>query len=616
MRHAGFIALSLILAFTCGLCGAQHITEEQAAEAVRAFESDPSLQFWRIKTYENDEGPEWSHYRVYSLEAGDHDNEIADYWVNAITGEVEGVIYHLYKQHPLQGRHEALPQEQCRRIAEDYARAKYRDFDTMGYRLDKQIPDEGAWVFVWRQVLDYGAVSMNYVKVAVCAADGRIQDYDCERYPTAAPQRPLVDSDQAIGIAKQAAGIIDMTDTAKTELRVDPPGVTYWTVNIQGLNADEFDVCYYVRVESRTGEVLEARRTDYGRPDDEDPDAGPPVTPPAVISPHQARDAVRAFEGNQDLMLICRELDSSTDGPAFMHDWSYEIRDRDNDGRTWDVDAVTGEVTWFMDHSAYPDERTDEPTGRLTAEECREYAERYARAKFRGFDEMNFVPDEPEWDEHGWSFSWWEEVACEPCISSYVSVDVNPEDGRIQSYHANRVPEFTPLEARITAEQAVEIAKNAEGMVRLDNDPDPTLTAWPEAAIWTFELNGRNAQGRVVNCSAWVNAVTGEIIGLYHAFGVSASAYSEEPSDDGDMTNEELMPIRELVAQIPGASVHWLGKDGAKIFCGRDRYTLLPDSDSVEWMGGQIKLSRKTVLEDGRLMVPPDLLEVITAGKS
>ena len=611
MRLKGYVIVTAVLALTCSLCWAQRITEEQAAEAVRAFEGDPNLQFRRIEVYENDEGPEWSHYEVYTLEAGDWDNEIADYSVDTTTGEVEGVTYYLHKQHPLKEVGEPLPQEQCRQVAEDYARAKYRDFDSMGYRLQEQSLGERVRKFVWRQVLDYEAVSMNYVEVEVRAADGRIQGYDCERYPVVRPQQPSVSSQQAVQIAMRAAGITDMMETPDTALRVDPLGVTYWTVVIQGLNAEGFDVCYYVRVECRTGEVLECQRTDYGRPDDygEDPEDGPPVTPPAVVSPHQARDAVRAFEGNQDLVLICRKLDSFTDGPVWYHKWYYDIEDRDSDDHSWDVDAVTGEVTRFIDHSAYPGEDTDEPTGRLTAEECREFAERYVRAKFRGFDEMDFVLDEPEWDRHGWSFWWREKVACEPCISSHVGADVNPEDGRIQNYGASRVPEFTPYRPRISAEQAVELARASARMVRLLEEPEPALYAYPQATIWGFEVRGPDEHGEVHHAIAEVDAVSGEVIGIYFSMGVGGNT---DPSEDARVIGEQpLAPIRELVAKVPFARVHWLGKDGAVIVSGRNRYALLPGSDTIEWTGGQIKLSQKTVLQDGRLMVPPELVQAL-----
>lgn len=607
MKHVGLVILTVLLTFAPSTFGAQRMTEEQAAEAVRAFEGDPKLEFWRIEVYEQNEGPSWSHFANYTVEAGNYDNPIADYSVDTTTGEVNGVTYHLWKQHPITETAETCSKEQCEQTAEAFAKAKYRDFDSMSFRLKTDQLDEGTWHFRWQQVLDYGAISMNYVDVDIRAADGRVSGYGTARYPVIRPQEPVVSSEQAVRTAMRDAGITDMTEVAETALRVDPVGATYWEVYIQGLNSEGFDVCYHVRVESQTGEVLETERTDVS--DYESPLNKPMRDPPPLISPHQARDAVRSFEGNQDLVLICRRLDWFAGDQVRDDEWYYDIEDKDNPDRSWDVDAPTGEVTGFIDHSAYPDERPDEPAGRLTAAECREFAERFVRAKFQSFDLMNFVPDEPEWAEHGWSFTWREEGRCDICSSSFVGADVNSEDGRIQNYSADRVPEFTPLEAKITADEAVELARAAAGIVRLGNDPDPELSAYPGATIWYFDVQGSDAKGRGRDYAAEVNAVTGEIIGLYEAFGASAGALSEASSHRADTESEELMPIRELVAQIPGASVHWLGKQGAKIFSGRNRYFLLPGSDTIEWTGGQIKLSQKMVLENGRLMVPPSLLD-------
>ncbi len=606
MKHVGLVILAVLLLFAPSTCGAARIAEEQAAEAVRAFEGDPNLQFWRIEVYEQNEGPSWSHFANYTLEAGTHDNPIADYSVDTTTGEVN-VTYRLRGQHPIKEAAETLTKEQCKQTAEAFARAKYQGFESMGFSLKTELLDEGTWRFRWQQVLDYGAMSMNYVEVEIRAADGRVSSYDTARYPVVRPQEPLISSEQAVRTAMHSAGITDMTEVPETALRVDPIGTTFWTIYIQGLNAEGFDVCYYADVDAGTGEVLRSERTDYGA----DPELDTPRDPPEVIPPGEAREAVKAWESNQDLVLICRKLDATGGSGHWDDEWFYDVDDRDNDDRSWQVSAVTGEVTHFIDLAAFPDEEWEEPAGRLTSGECQEIAERFARAKYGGFADVSFIADDPEWERDGWRFSWNEKVECEPCVSSYVSVTVNAEDGRIESYGASRVAPFTPLEARVTAEQAVELAMTATGIVRLGNDPEPELSAYPGATIWYFDVQGPDAKGRTQDYAAKVNAVTGEIIGLYEAYGASAGALAEASSHRADTESEELMPIRELVAQIPGASVHWLGKQGAKIFSGRNRYHLLPGSDTIEWTGGQIKLSRKMILEDGRLMVSTELVQAV-----
>ena len=605
MKHVGLVILASFLTFATCTSGAQRITEEQAAAAVRAFEGDPKLEFWRIEIHEQKEGPSWSHFANYFLEAGTYDNPIADYYVYTTTGEINGVTYRLRKQQPIKETAESCSKEQCRQTARAFAATKYQGCESMGFSLKTEQLDEGIWSFRWQQVLDYGATSMNYVEVKIRAADGRVSGYDAARYPAVRPQEPLISCQQAVRTAMRDAGITDTTEVPQTALKVDPIGTTFWSVYIQGLNLEEFDVCYYADVDARTGQVLRSERTDYGA----DPELDTPRDPPEVIPPGEAREAVKAFENNPDLVLICRRLDSDGGSQPWDDEWYYDIDDRDNDDLGWQVDAVTGEVTHFIDLAAFPDEEWEEPAGKLTPQECQEIAERFARAKYSGFADVNFTADDPEWEQDGWRCTWSEKVACEPCISSYVGVKVNAEDGRIESYGASRVAPFTPLEVRITAEHAVELAMTAAGIVRLGNDPDPELSAYPGATIWYFDVQGPDAKGQAHDYAAEVNAVTGEIVGLYEAYGAGAGALSAASSHRADTESEELMPIRELVAQIPGASVHWLGKQGAKIFSGRNRYFLLPGSDTIEWTGGQIKLSQKMALENGRLMVPPSLLD-------
>ena len=56
---------------------------------------------------------------------------------------------------------------------------------------------------------------------------------------------------------------------------------------------------------------------------------------------------------------------------------------------------------------------------------------------------------------------------------------------------------------------------------------------------------------------------------------------------------------------------HWLAKVGARVFVGKNRYSLVPGKDTVEWTGGTIKLFAKMKLVGGRLMVPSGLLDVL-----
>ena len=56
--------------------------------------------------------------------------------------------------------------------------------------------------------------------------------------------------------------------------------------------------------------------------------------------------------------------------------------------------------------------------------------------------------------------------------------------------------------------------------------------------------------------------------------------------------------------------------DGAKVFVGKEWYTLVPGKDTIESTGGTIKLSAKIKLVDGRLMVPSGLLDILKSASA
>jgi len=110
---------------------------------------------------------------------------------------------------------------------------------------------------------------------------------------------------------------------------------------------------------------------------------------------------------------------------------------------------------------------------------------------------------------------------------------------------------------------------------------------------------------------AEVDAVTGEIVRTVEPMGGVHMPAPPRPSITGEPTS-----IRDLAAKVPCAKVHWLGKDGAKVFVGKERYTLVPGRDTIESTGGTIKLSAKIKLVDGRLMVPSGLLDILKSASA
>ncbi|MCS6863366.1 MAG: PepSY domain-containing protein, partial [Abditibacteriales bacterium] len=134
------VSVFLCLVSVGGQAGAQQlISPEQAKAAVRAFENDPNLQFKGEPELDQDiSGPAWSHRSWYELESLRGDN----YDVDARTGEVVSALYENENRSnvPLDNPRGSRSREDCLQIAQDFARAKYRDFDTMGLTLI-----EGEW---------------------------------------------------------------------------------------------------------------------------------------------------------------------------------------------------------------------------------------------------------------------------------------------------------------------------------------------------------------------------------------------------------------------------------------------------------------------------------------
>lgn len=330
----------------------------------------------------------------------------------------------------------------------------------------------------------------------------------------------------------------------------------------------------------------------------------------SVVTPEQAMDAVRAFEGDNNLQLRCSDLkEMFMDRSEWEHERSYGVDDIQNEDHSWTIDAVTGEVVSASYYDALPDDwpQRDDPFGPLSQEQCRQIAEGFAGSKCSWFGTANMHLEE-EWDQGGWSFSWGERTAYDAETPNGVSVEVNPADGRIQGYSCRRIPIPTPPAPQITAQQAIDAVQADRGLVSVYGVMKTMLFANPDGIFWELiDLTGEDTQGKLYACSAEVDAVTGQIIDL------SDDSWGPPPGAQPPPMDGDPISLRELVKKLPSARVHWLGKE-ARLFVGKGRYTLVPGKDSIEWTGGgTIKLAQKMKIVDGRLMVPSDLLDILKA---
>lgn len=326
-----------------------------------------------------------------------------------------------------------------------------------------------------------------------------------------------------------------------------------------------------------------------------------------AITPEQAMAAVRAFEGDNTLQLSCSELQDFNEGSEWERERYYDVDETQSDRASWTVDAMTGEVTGVIYYDSRPEVRPDQPVGPLTQQQCLQVAEAFARVKYDGFDTMGFQLDSSRWDDGGWEFNWNQRVAYDAWTPNGITVSVSPIDGRIQDYGSSRIPAPTPQEPQITAEQAVDSVKTAAGIVTLYEDPEAILFVDPDGTWWTFQIVGADAQGRGRLYAATVNAVSGEILHMEQGYGSPAVS---QPAGKLLIVTGDPTSMRDVVAKLPSARVHWLGKE-ARLFVGKNRYTLVPGKDTIEWTGGTIKLSQKMKIVNGRLMVPSGLLDVL-----
>jgi len=330
-----------------------------------------------------------------------------------------------------------------------------------------------------------------------------------------------------------------------------------------------------------------------------------------IITLEQAKSSVRTFESDQSLEFWYaqyREYECLLDEQECLQipQWSidlgsYDLRAGEPSADCfWSVDAATGEVTFAYYGFAAPEMSTDVPPGPLSQADCRQIAQRFANAKYADFATMGFQLAVERWDGFLWRFEWEQIVAYGAVTPNSVTVEVSPEDGAIGSYSSSRIPTPVPSAPQISDQQAIDIAKTDAGIVTLEYAETPTLGVDPDNTYWGLDVRGLDVNGEYVAYAVGVDAVSGAVLWKY---GMAITPPS----------SRSTISLRDLAAKVPGARVHWLGKEGARLFIGKDRYALVPGKDTIEWTGGTIKLSQKMKIVDGRLMVPSDLFDILKA---
>ena len=322
------------------------------------------------------------------------------------------------------------------------------------------------------------------------------------------------------------------------------------------------------------------------------------------ITEEQAKAAVRAFEGDNTIQFSRISFDQYTEGAEWGYSWWYDLDNADpNADWSWEVDAVSAEVTGADYGNRIPNSPVEEPFGSYTQEQCRAIAENFARAKYANFDSMGFSLDTPRWNSTGWRFSWSQIVAYGAVTPNGVVIEVNPTDGSIQVYDADRVPPCTPRQPQISAQDALDIAMQSGGIVTLEWNSTPSLFTTPDGDVrWTLSLGGLDAQEEYRGYLTRINAETGEII---------SQAAESSKSPVGMLGPNGLISIKALLTRAKSSSFKPLGKDKFKLTLDKKTYIFTVGSDRVEYGNNKIKLSQPVKMEKKELMVPRNLFVIL-----
>jgi len=245
--------------WAASFCQIQYITQEQAEDAVRSFESNSALQFGSVMYMEDTSGPEWLHDACYELEHSDYSNIARSWSVDAVSGEVTAAFYgDKIPDNPVDSPYGTLTQEQCRVIATNFAQAKCADFNNMGLQLDTQEWNFTGWHFDWAQYVAYGAITPNGVDICVNPSDGSIQSYIVSRFPPSNPRQPQLSAEDAVNVAMLASGMYTLEDGAEPNLYTNPDGEVIWTLCLAGTEAEGITYSILsVTIDAETGNILE-----------------------------------------------------------------------------------------------------------------------------------------------------------------------------------------------------------------------------------------------------------------------------------------------------------------------------------------------------------------------
>lgn len=281
----------------------------------------------------------------------------------------------------------------------------------------------------------------------------------------------------------------------------------------------------------------------------------------SLITPEQAKAAVRAFESDPNLQFSSVTLD---DGSAPMtyslpHEYNLTYTGPQDTSIDWAVDAATGEVISADYNNFYPGEvvtedtedsedtgYTKEPHGAFNQQQCFKIAHDFVYSKISNFDSLNYrLINEGNWNGYNWDFTWQEILPNEAKTPNGVSINVNPDDGKVLLFRYNK-REFdgSKWAIFITPEQAIQAVRNFESDAGLQFSDvilhhDDHIEPWEHGNEYTLSINNEELKWHV-------DAVSGEVTAAFYPDNCT-DGESDEDYDEpaGSWTREQCRQAAE-----------------------------------------------------------------------
>lgn len=198
----------------------------KALDVVRKWEGKPNLNFTRV---------ELTAELQYELEAA---KPHRSWSVDPKSAFVWG--YWLGQSGKKSSKpHGPLTKAQCRKIAEEFAAARYPDFTVMGFDLAISDWSDTAWLFQWEQKVAYGAITDNSILIDVSPSLRQITSYNVIHVPTPHPREPSITMEKASEIARleftrKGVKLPNSIAMDSILLTVESDGSVHWTIDKYG----------------------------------------------------------------------------------------------------------------------------------------------------------------------------------------------------------------------------------------------------------------------------------------------------------------------------------------------------------------------------------------------